>query len=47
MNFIIIIFIAIGLGIDACVVSITKGMMDKTSVKHALIIAMFLVDFKL
>ncbi len=46
MNFIIIVFIAVGLAMDAFFVSITKGMVDKTTVKHALIIAMFFGGFQ-
>ncbi|HEX7467192.1 MAG TPA: manganese efflux pump [Methanobacterium sp.] len=46
MNFIIIFFIAIGLAMDACFVSITKGMADKTTVGHALIIALFFGGFQ-
>jgi manganese efflux pump family protein len=46
MNFIIILLIAIGLAMDACFVSITKGMVDKTTVKHALIIALFFGGFQ-
>ncbi len=39
MNIILIIFIAIGLAIDAFVVAITKGMTNKTTLTHDLIIA--------
>jgi manganese efflux pump family protein len=46
MNFIIIFLIAVGLAMDAFFVSLTKGMVDKTSVKHALIIAMFFGGFQ-
>lgn len=46
MNFIIIILIAVGLAMDAFFISLTKGMVDKTSVKHALIIAMFFGGFQ-
>lgn len=46
MDFIIIFFIAVGLAMDACFVSITKGMVDKTTLKHALIIAMFFGGFQ-
>ncbi len=46
MNFLIIIFIAIGLAMDACVISITKGMVDKTTVSHALVIASFFGGFQ-
>ncbi|WP_048190553.1 manganese efflux pump MntP family protein [Methanobacterium sp. SMA-27] len=46
MNFIIIFFIAVGLAMDACFVSITKGMVDKTNIKHALIIALFFGGFQ-
>jgi manganese efflux pump family protein len=46
MNFIIIFLIAVGLAMDACFVSITKGMVDKTNIKHALIIALFFGGFQ-
>jgi putative Mn2+ efflux pump MntP len=46
MNFIIIFFIAVGLAMDACVISISKGMVHKTSVKQALIIAMLFGIFQ-
>ena len=46
MNFILIFFVAVGLAMDACFVSITKGMVDKTTVKHALIIALFFGGFQ-
>jgi manganese efflux pump family protein len=46
MNFIIILLIAVGLAMDACFVSITKGMVDKTNVKNALIIALFFGGFQ-
>ena len=46
MNFIIIFFIAVGLAMDAFFVSITKGMVDKTNIKHALIIALFFGGFQ-
>lgn len=46
MNFIIIFFIAVGLAMDAFFVSITKGMIDKTTVKHAIVIAMFFGGFQ-
>ena len=41
MNILLIIFIAIGLAIDAFVISITKGMTNKTTLKHDLTIAFF------
>jgi len=46
MNFIIILLIAVGLAMDACFVSITKGMIDKTTVRHALVIAIFFGGFQ-
>ncbi len=46
MNFITIFLIAVGLAMDACFISITKGMVDKTTVKHALIIAIFFGGFQ-
>ncbi|MFY9637427.1 MAG: manganese efflux pump MntP family protein [Methanobacterium sp.] len=46
MNFIIIFLIAVGLAMDAFFVSLTKGMVDKTTVKHALIIAIFFGGFQ-
>ena len=46
MNFIIIFFIAVGLAMDAFFVSITKGMVDNTTVKHAIVIAMFFGGFQ-
>ena len=46
MNFIIIFFIAIGLAMDACVISISKGMVHKTTVKQALIIALLFGIFQ-
>jgi putative Mn2+ efflux pump MntP len=46
MNFIIILLIAVGLAMDACFVSITKGMSDKTTVEHALLIATFFGGFQ-
>ncbi len=46
MDFIIIFFIAVGLAMDACFVSITKGMVDKTTLEHALIIALFFGGFQ-
>ena len=46
MNFIIILLIAVGLAMDACFVSITKGMVDKSNVKNALIIALFFGGFQ-
>jgi putative Mn2+ efflux pump MntP len=38
--------IAVGLAMDACFVSITKGMVAKTTVKHAAIIALFFGGFQ-
>ena len=46
MNFIIIFLIAVGLAMDAFFVSLTRGMVDKTTVKHALIIAIFFGGFQ-
>ena len=46
MNFILIFLIAIGLAMDACFVSITKGMIDKTSIEHAVVIALFFGGFQ-
>jgi putative Mn2+ efflux pump MntP len=46
MNFIIIFFIAVGLAMDACVISISKGMVHKTTVKQALIIALLFGVFQ-
>lgn len=46
MNFIIIFLIAVGLAMDACFVSITKGMVGKTTVKYTLIIALFFGGFQ-
>lgn len=46
MNFITIFLIAIGLASDAFVVAITKGMVLKSTVKHALIIALFFGAFE-
>lgn len=46
MNLIIIIFIAVGLAMDACVISISKGMVHKTTVKQALTIALFFGIFQ-
>lgn len=46
MNFITIFLIAIGLANDAFVVAITKGMVLKSTVKHALIIALFFGGFE-
>jgi putative Mn2+ efflux pump MntP len=46
MNFILIFFIALGLAMDACFVSITKGMADKITLLHALIIAIFFGVFQ-
>ena len=46
MNFITIFLIAIGLASDAFVVAITKGMVIKSTVKQALIIALFFGGFE-
>lgn len=46
MNLIIIFFIAIGLAVDACVISISKGMVHKTTVKQALTIALLFGIFQ-
>ena len=46
MNFITIFLIAIGLASDAFVVAITKGMVIKSTVKHALIIALVFGGFE-
>jgi manganese efflux pump family protein len=46
MNFILIFFIALGLAMDACFVSITKGMADKITLLRALIIAIFFGVFQ-
>jgi putative Mn2+ efflux pump MntP len=46
MNFIIIFLIAVGLAMDACFVSITKGMVNKITIKHTLIIALFFGGFQ-
>ena len=46
MNLIIIFFIAAGLAMDACVISISKGMVHKTTLKQALIIALMFGVFQ-
>ena len=46
MNFITIFLIAIGLASDAFVVAITKGIVIKSTVKHALIIALIFGGFE-
>ena len=46
MNFIIILFIAVGLAMDVCVISISKGMVHKTTLKQALIIALLFGIFQ-
>jgi manganese efflux pump family protein len=46
MNLIIIFFIAVGLAMDACVISISKGMVHKTTLNQALIIALLFGVFQ-
>lgn len=46
MDFISILFLAIGLAMDAFSVSITKGLVMKSNVKHFLIIALFFGVFQ-
>jgi len=46
MDFISIIFLAVGLAMDAFSVSITKGLNLKFNIKHALIIALFFGGFQ-
>lgn len=46
MDLILIFLIAVGLAMDAFSVSITKGLVMKSSVKHALIIALFFGVFQ-
>jgi putative Mn2+ efflux pump MntP len=46
MNRIIIFFIAVGLAMDACVISISKGMVHKTTLNQALIIALLFGVFQ-
>jgi putative Mn2+ efflux pump MntP len=46
MDFISIIFLAVGLAMDAFSVSITRGLTLKCNIKHALIIAVFFGGFQ-
>lgn len=46
MDFISIIFLAVGLAMDAFSVSITRGLTLKCNIKHALLIAMFFGGFQ-
>jgi putative Mn2+ efflux pump MntP len=46
MNFLIIFLIAVGLAMDACVISISKGMVHKTTIKHAFFIAILFGAFQ-
>lgn len=46
MDFISIIFLAVGLAMDAFSVSITRGLTLKCNIKHALVIALFFGGFQ-
>lgn len=46
MDFISILFLAVGLAMDAFSVSITRGLTLKCNIKHALIIAVFFGGFQ-
>lgn len=46
MDYISIIFLAIGLAMDAFSVAITRGLTLKANIKHALIIAIFFGGFQ-
>jgi putative Mn2+ efflux pump MntP len=46
MDFISIIFLAVGLAMDAFSVSITRGLTLKCNIKHALVIAIFFGGFQ-
>ncbi len=46
MDFVSIIFLAIGLAMDAFSVSITRGLTLKCNIKHALVIALFFGGFQ-
>lgn len=46
MNFITIIILAVVVAIDACLIAIAKGMVTKSNIKHALIIALLFGGFQ-